>query len=371
MTGQTPQWLCPEPLIEVSQKATAEKIKSAIYCDTPDAVTMATLIAPIASEHIEEMASRAQSLTQKHFGRTISLYVPLYLSNYCPGGCAYCGFASDRKQSRHRLKEAELIAELTALKAQGFEDILLLTGERTPEADFNYLLSCVSIAAQHFHNVTIESFSMTNEEYKLLVNAGCTGVTLYQETYNPKLYKELHRWGPKQDFLFRLESTSRALEAGMRTAGVGALLGLDDPVRETIALFQHIKFLQKKFWRSGILVSFPRICAQEGGYTPAYTVSDQLLAQIIFAFRICLPDVPLVLSTREKAAFRDGMAGLGINRMSTASRTTVGGYSEINESGEQFSVSDTRDTKTFCAALKSKNLDPVFKNWDSVFTKLA
>jgi 2-iminoacetate synthase len=66
--------------------------------------------------------------------------------------------------------------------------------------------------------------------------------------------------------------------------------------------------------------------------------------------------------------------------MSAASRTTVGGYhheaslrkaAATGHAGEaekgQFDVNDTRDVKTFCAAMKRKGLEPVFKNWESVF----
>ena len=96
-------------------------------------------------------------------------------------------------------------------------------------------------------------------------------------------------------------------------------------------------------------------------------MDDRLLAQIIFAFRIVMPDVPLVLSTREQPAFRDGMAGVGISRMSAASRTTVGGYAEKTSGQGQFEVSDARDVAAICAMLRSKGLDPVFKNWDEVY----
>jgi len=316
------------------------------------------------------MAQHAQALTQHHFGKTISLYIPLYLSNYCPGGCAYCGFASDRQQLRRKLAEDELMTEINALKQKGFEDILLLTGERTEEAGFDYLLKCVSLAAGRFHNVTIESFAMTSDEYRQLANAGCTGITLYQETYDPDVYEKLHRWGPKRDYTFRLEAPARALSAGLRIAGLGILLGLADPVRDAVCLFLHIQYLKKRFWQAGILVSFPRICRQFGGYQPEYPVSERLLAQFIFAFRICLPDVPLVLSTREKPEFRDGIAGIGISRMSVASKTTVGGYSGAPASLiGQFDVSDTRDVETFCDVLRNKGLDPVFKNWDSIFQR--
>jgi 2-iminoacetate synthase len=368
MRSTIPKWLDPTPLLELTRSATAQTVETAIAARSPTVKHFAALLSPAASAMLELMAQRAQALTRRHFGRTISLYVPLYLSNYCPGGCIYCGFAADRKQQRRRLEEPELKRELAALKRKGFEDILLLTGERTPEADFNYLRDCVALTAKHFHNVTVESFFMNEEEYRQLAEVGCTGMTLYQETYDPRLYSMLHRWGPKRDFLFRLEAPERALAGGLRTVGVGALLGLGDPIADMIALFRHVEHLRKKFWQAGVSVSFPRLRPQLGDYKSSQTVDDKLLVQIICAFRICLPDVPLVLSTRERSEFRDGMAGIGISRMSIASRTTVGGYHTGKAStAGQFDVNDTRDIKTFCRMLAKKSLEPVFKNWDAAF----
>jgi 2-iminoacetate synthase len=158
------------------------------------------------------------------------------------------------------------------------------------------------------------------------------------------------------------------MAAGMRYVGVGALLGLSEPVTEACRLFSHVKHLQRTFWRSGVTVSFPRIRPQAGEYQPDYPVDETWLAQLIFAFRICLPDVPLVLSTREAPAFRDGMAGLGISKMSVASKTTVGGYSEADEGDPgQFDVSDDRDVGAFCGMLRERGLEPVFKNWDAAY----
>jgi 2-iminoacetate synthase len=363
-----PKWLDPTALQELSRKPDEQAVKNAMTVCAPTVKHFAALLSPAAAAMLEPMARRAEALTRRHFGRTISLYVPLYLSNYCPGGCIYCGFAADRKQKRLRLEEAELKKELAALKRKGFEEVLLLTGERTPEADFNYLRNCVALTAKYFHNVTIESFFMNEEEYRQLAEAGCTGMTLYQETYDPRLYSMLHRWGPKRDFLFRLEAPERALAGGLRTVGVGALLGLGDPIYDMIALFRHVEHLRKEFWQAGVSVSFPRLRPQLGDYKSPSSVDDKLLAQIIFAFRICLPDVPLVLSTRERPEFRDGMAGVGISKMSIASRTTVGGYHTGKSSTVgQFDVNDTRDVKSFCRMLRSKGLEPVFKNWDSAF----
>ncbi len=368
VTNTIPEWLDPAPWLELGHGATVTDVRAALETATPVERDLAALISPAAEAFLEPMAQRAAMLTRTHFGRTVSLYAPLYLSDYCAGGCVYCGFASDRQQARHRLEPSEYVAEMEAIKQLGFEEILLLTGERTPKADYEYLRGAVREAARQFAAVTVEAFPMTVEEYRGLVEAGCVGVTLYQETYDPVVYDQLHRWGPKRDYAARVEAPDRVLAGGMRQAGLGTLLGISDPVYDTISLFRHVKSLRQRYWQAGVTVSFPRVCAQEGGYEPAFPISERYLAQVIFAFRICLPDVPLVISTREQARFRDGIAGVGISKMSAGSRTTVGGYRGRGESsGGQFHVNDPRGVNEVGMALRAKGLEPVFKNWDRVF----
>ena len=368
MTRKIPDWLNPKLWVEKSRSATSKDIFNALASESPGLNELAALLSPAASALIEPMAQKALNLTRRHFGRTITLYVPLYLSNYCSSGCAYCGFAADRRHPRKRLEPDMIASEMEALRKMGFEEILLLTGERTPQADFNYLHSAVVIAAEKFQMVTIESFPMTVEEYKELAEAGCSGITIYQETYDPGIYDKMHRWGPKKDFINRLETPARALSAGMRFAGLGALLGLADPVAEAISLFQHINELRREYWQGGFSISFPRVRPQAGGFTPANPVGDSFLAQMIFALRICLPEIHLTLSTRESPKFRDGIAGIGISKMSIASRTTVGGYhADHHAEPGQFDVADTRKLESFRKVLKAKGLQTVFKNWDSVY----
>ena len=363
-----PEWLDPTPWLQIARTETEGDVRRALGAEAPHEEEFAALLSPAAGPLLEEMAQRAQGRTRTHFGRTIALYVPLYLSDYCSGGCTYCGFASDRKKARHRLEPAEMLREFEAIKAMGFEEILLLTGERTPKADFGYVRDAVAEAGRHFAAVTVEAFPMTAVEYRGLADAGCLGVTIYQETYDPVQYERLHRWGPKRDYASRLDAPARVLSSAIRVAGLGALLGINDPLFDALSLYRHARSLRRRFWDAGVTISFPRVCPQEGGYVPPFPVSDRLLAQIIFAFRIVMPDVPLTLSTRESAAFRDGIAGVGISKMSIASRTTVGGYEAHNASPDgQFHVSDDRDVAAFCTALEAKGLEPVFKNWDRVF----
>jgi 2-iminoacetate synthase len=343
-------------------------VTRAVWAAAPGIREFAILLSPAAAGELETLAQRAQALTRRHFGRTIALYAPLYLSNYCPSICTYCGFAGDRRIRRHRLTPAELEAETEALKRLGLEEVLLLTGDRLAAAGYEYVRDSVERAASRFHAVTAEVFSMSREEYAGLAAAGCTAITLYQETYDPARYELLHLSGPKSDYAWRLDAPARALEAGMRAVGLGVLLGLSEPVEDLLRLFRHAAFLRRRFWGGGVTLSFPRVRPQAGDYAPEFPVSERLLAQIVFAFRIAMPEVPLVLSTRESPRFRDGIAGMGISKMSVASRTTVGGYAgNTAPSSPQFEIDDHRDVGTFCAMLRAKGLQPVFKNWDAVY----
>lgn len=368
MPHPLPAWIDPSPWLPYAAGATSGHVQAALHSSAPGVGDLAALLSPAARPMLEAMARRARDITRRRFGNTIDLYIPLYLSNECNSGCAYCGFAADRSTPRRTMAMEEVDRELDAIAAMGLEEILLLTGERSPTVSLSYLEACVEHAARRFHRVTIETFPMDEPEYRAVASSGCTGVTLYQETYHPAQFRTLHRWGSKRDFHARLEAPVRALAAGIRTVGLGALLGLHDPVYDMLALYLHTRHLQREFWQAGIALSFPRVCPEAGGFQPIVAVDEAMLAQIVFAFRIVFPDVPLVLSTRERPMVRDAIAGVGITRMSVASRTTVGGYAQAGAARDgQFHVHDDRDVATFCASLRALGLAPVFKNWEAVY----
>jgi 2-iminoacetate synthase len=102
---------------------------------------------------------------------------------------------------------------------------------------------------------------------------------------------------------------------------------------------------------------------------PTFRVSPTNMVQMICAMRIVLPDAELVLSTRESAAFRDNMIGLGVTRFSAGSRTSPGGYSRPLEEhdGEQFDVCDDRPAATVAEAIAAKGFEPVWKDFDRTF----
>jgi 2-iminoacetate synthase len=200
-----------------------------------------------------------------------------------------------------------------------------------------------------------------------MVEAGVDGLTVYQETYDRALYSQLHPFGKKRDYDFRLLTPERGGAAGLRRIGIGFLQGLGNFRTEAFFTGLHALYLSRHFWRTQISVSFPRMRPAEGGFSPPNPVSDRSLVQLICAMRLLMPDAGLVLSTRESAELRDHLLPLGITQMSAGSCTAPGGYADGDRSTEQFAIDDDRTPAEVCALLRSRGYDPVWKDWDSAF----
>lgn len=345
--------------------ADENKIKNALYKERLTAKDLAYLLSPKAEMYLEEMAEISHNITCQRFGKTIRIYAPIYLSNYCTNSCIYCGF--NRKNSIPRIaltldeikKEAEIVA------SHGIKNVILVTGDNMKKFSFDMLMQSVKLCAEYFPLVSIEVPSLTFKQYEELHNAGADGLTMFQETYIESLYPSFHPAGPKSDYLYRLDTPERAAAAGMRFIGLGALLGLTDYRIDTFYMCLHAEYLSKKYWRSLISSSFPRIRHAAGEYKPEYNVTDRNLLQLIFAYRIFLHDAGVNISTREPASLRDKLVYLGATIMSAGSKTEPGGYSAAQDDAAQFSIEDNRSVEEFCSTIKKLGFDPVFKDWDN------
>lgn len=327
------------------------------------------LLSPAALECIEEMAIRARDITRQRFGNTIALYAPLYVSNHCVNKCLYCAFNCTHSIRRSRLEPEEAVREAELIAAEGFSDLLLVSGEDRKHVSVDYLSSLARRLRDRFSTISVEIQPLEREEYAALFAAGVDGVTLYQETYDSRLYPDFHPAGPKRDYAARLGTLEQAAAAGMRNLGLGALLGLGDWRYEALAVSLHAHVLIRNFWQSKVSISFPRIRPAEGVAPDwLHPVDDASLTQMICAYRLLFPDAGLVLSTRESAQLRDALLPLGLTRISAGSRTNPGGYGHGEETASgQFSVADTRSPAEVARMVVSQGFDPVWKDWDSSF----
>ncbi|MFA4857789.1 MAG: 2-iminoacetate synthase ThiH [Candidatus Margulisiibacteriota bacterium] len=324
------------------------------------------LVSPAAVEFLPQLVEIAKNKTLRQFGRTIKMYVPLYLSSFCENNCAYCNFNQQNSTARKRLTLDEARQEADLLYGFGFRHILLVAGEDRVLITLDYLSALIKKLKEKFSSVSIEVAPQSTQGYQQLAAAGLDGLTIYQETYDRQVYQSMHAKGRKNDFDYRLQTPERGGEANLREIGIGFLLGLADWRLEAISLAQHADFLIKRYWRSQLSISFPRIQKIEANFIPPYFVSDQDFIQLLVALRLVFPHVDLTLSTRESQNFRDQLIGIGITRMSAASSTVPGGYSNPQKFGGQFKVSDGRSADQVAAAISGTGYDPVFKDWESI-----
>lgn len=327
------------------------------------------LISPAAAPHLEEMAQLSQHYTLERYGKTISMFIPLYLTNSCTNSCVYCGFNRHNKMKRTILTEDEIVNEYKAIKKLApFDNLLLVTGENPAKAGVEYLKRAIELAKPYFNSVQIEVMPLDMPEYAYLAQQGLNGVICFQETYHEERYKVYHPQGMKSNFRWRLEGFDRMGQAELHKIGLGVLIGLEDWRTDVAFMAMHLNYLQKRYWKTKFSINFPRMrAAKNGGFQPNVIMNDKELAQITFAMRLFDHDVDLSMSTRECPDFRNHMATLGITTMSAASQTEPGGYASYPKALEQFQISDERTANQVDQDLRTMDRIPVYKDWDLAF----
>jgi 2-iminoacetate synthase len=356
----------------------------------------AHLISPAGAQLLEPLSRRSQQMTQQRFGKVIRLFAPLYLSNECINSCQYCGFSRDNPILRVTLTPEEARREARALLAQGFRNILLVSGEHPRFVSTDYMAQCVGLLHEEVPSISLEVGPMDTDQYRPLVRAGAEGLVVYQETYDRGLYAAMHTAGPKKDFDWRMDTPERAYAAGFRRIGIGALYGLGDWRLEAISVAAHAAYLLRNCWKAQLTISLPRLRPCAGEFQPLTHLSDRDLVQLVCAFRLMFPDVGLVLSTRESPKLRNGLIPLGITLMSAGSHTEPGGYTgagqgklhhtergRIVELGasewataenrpvaatSQFQIADERPPHEVAELIRRLGYEPVWKDWDAALT---
>ncbi|MDR2800525.1 MAG: 2-iminoacetate synthase ThiH [Desulfovibrio sp.] len=354
-----------------AENAGREDVRRAIGKSVLDEDDFALLTSPAASLELEALAERAQSETLRRFGRAKQLFAPLYLGNYCTNSCVYCGFHAGPGIKRKALSPGEIEAELKALAATGLRQVLLLTGDAPKRTGGDYIARAVDTAARYFPSVGIEVQALTLEEYARIAKAGAGCMTMFQETYDRRLYARLHPAGPKRVFANRLDAPQRALTAGIRQVNFGVLLGLGDWRFDVFMMAAHARFLQRRFPEAETAFSLPRLRPVGGRgnggdgqvFVPS-PVKDRDFVQALTALRCFVPQAGITLSTRESAFMRDKLLPLGVTKISAGVCTGVGGYARPEpEKTVQFVIDDGRSVDEMRDSLEKLGFQPVFSDW--------
>lgn len=351
----------------IASKRTAdvEIALSKEQCNIDDFIA---LISPAAAPYLEPMAQLSRKYTQERFGKVISMYIPMYITNACTNFCVYCGFNHNNPMARTILTMQEIEQECKAIKQLApFENLLIVTGENPRDAGVDYLEQALRVARPYFNNLSIEVMPLKSDDYYRLTQSGLNGVVCFQETYNRNRYKVYHPKGMKSNYEWRLNGYDRMGQAGVHKIGMGVLIGLEDWRTDVTFMAMHLLYLRKHYWKSRYSVNFPRLRPSAGGFQPNVIMSDRELAQLTFAFRIFDHDIDISVSTRETPHFRDHIASLGATSMSAGSKTEPGGYFTYPQALEQFSVSDERTPAEVETAIRAIGYEVVWKDWDKIF----
>ena len=324
------------------------------------------LISPAAARHMDALREAARVERIRHYGRTVSMYAPLYIGNTCVNSCRYCDFRRQHTGTvRRNLTLGEIELEAKAVRAAGIDSLLVVAGEDPRVNTVEHLAETGRLLRRIFSNLSLEVAPQTEEGYRELFAAGFEALTCFQETYDRERYAYFHPAGPKSDYDFRLGTQLRAGRAGFRQLGCAFLLGLSPWRAEAASLAAHAIHLMRECYRAKVQFAFPRFCPTEGGFVPPCPVDENDLELMMLAFRIVFPECAMTVSTRESPAFRDRIVTTAADNMSAGSRVTPGGYAVLAQDDvAQFTLSDKRSPAEIYEAVRVNGFETVFKNWD-------
>ncbi len=330
----------------------------------------------LLSEHpvdlFNALKKKARDIKLRYFGKTVRLYRPIYVSNYCINDCEYCGCAVSVKQERKALTENEIKNECIAVKSDRIDSVLLVAGEDRRHCSVDYLCMAVRTMKKYFSFVAVEAGVFEKGECEALLRSGADSFVLYQETFDRDRYGLIHK-GKKRDYDRRIEAVYTAAEAGFQSFGFGILLGIAEWRNDVFALAKFAANFRRKYWNCSVGFSFPRLRPPACDKFKDFFVSERELERIFVAFRLVFPDAELNISTRESALFRDNLIQHSATTMSAASGTYPGAYasSRTDKELEQFEIQDRRTVDQISIAVRKAGFEPVFKYWDRVFSSCS
>lgn len=130
---------------------TAFDVERALDKEHLDDRDFMALVSPAAAPYLEIMAQRSRQITEQRFGKTVSMFIPLYITNSCTNSCVYCGFNHHNKFKRVILTPDEIEQECKAIKALGpFENLLIVTGENPKLAGTDYIEKALQVCRPYF-----------------------------------------------------------------------------------------------------------------------------------------------------------------------------------------------------------------------------
>lgn len=356
--------------VEVSSNRIDEIIEKSLNRNVLSLEETAVLLNADKKEYVDKILNGARRLKKEVYGDRVVIFAPLYIGNKCVNGCKYCGFkATNSDVCRKTSTKEEIQAQVRSMEAEGQKRTILVFGTH-PEYDGDFIAESVQtvydtkLDSGEIRRANINAAPMEIEDYKKLVEVGIGTYQIFQETYHHETYNNVHPFGPKSDFNYRLNGLSRAMEAGIGDVGIGALFGLYDWKYEVLGLVEHAAHLENKYGVGPHTISFPRLNdATNLEIDDKYLVDDEDFKRLVAILRLAVPYTGLILTAREPVELRNEMFDLGVSQIDAGTKIELDGYTKEEEQEldkEQFAIADTRGLEEVIVELLEHNFIPSF-----------
>ena len=339
--------------------------KSESTCETLEPWETAALMQVEDPELFEEMRAAADRIKRKVYDNRIVMFAPLYMSNLCVNGCRYCGFREGNEQQRRRvLTMDELKEEIDVVAGRiGHKRLIAVYGEH-PSTSTEYIAETIETCYSHkvkaplsgaevgIRRVNVNAAPLPIADLKVLRSVGIGTFQVFQETYNRKLYEQMHpAWSVKGNYDWRTTCFHRCLEAGVDDVGLGVLYGLCDWRFELLATVLHACDLERWFNIGPHTLSFPRLEPASGTKVPEespWLIDDDTFARILIIARLSVPYTGMIVTARESPASRNRVIDHGMTQLDCSSNIAIKGYSDFENEAhqekerQQFMLGDNR-----------------------------
>lgn len=318
----------------------ADEVTHLLQMDSLDVPELARLILASDNEMSRlEVISTGNQRRESVWKKRLFLMPPLYISDGDPNreGCLdYCVYCPWRHgnvpiDKLTRMNPDEVRREATHLLQLGYGDIELVAAT-DPELlkGQNAARMVAATREAGAQNVGINFFPLKRvDDYRALADAGCTFAIVWQETYLADTYEKVHPRGPKANMQYRLEAHDRALQGGIKTAGVAFLGGLADWRFDALATLDHALYLRKEYG-ANIIFGMPRW--KDGAGIPMHTApafyGDKEYEFVGALYSLAIPEALPWFSTREHLDLSARCAKGGGCMFTLDCSTEVGGYTK-------------------------------------------
>ncbi len=349
-------------------------IQKSLAIETLSGPEVAALLAIDDPELIAEMAQAAWDIKHKVYDNRVVTFAPMYISSFCVNRCRYCGFSADNCHERRMcLTQEQIKAEAEAMIKLGHKRVMAVYGEHPMTgAEFiaESLDTIYSANVQmrkgkcNVRRINVNAAPLSIDDLKIVQKAGIGTFQVFQETYDHKIYSEMHPQDTvKGDYGWRLTCMHRAFDAGIDDVGLGVLFGLNpDWKYEVAAMCTHARELERFVGIGPHTFSVPRMHAASGSdvANAKSNFSDDDFFKAVLVLRLAVPYTGLIVTARETKELRDRCVKIGITQMDAGTRIDLGGYSkgntEQNLDEQQFMLGDTRSLEQMIVDLAKQGI---------------